>query len=269
MNYKLSQINIYPIKSFGGISLQMADVTDRGLQYDRRWMVVDAEGKFITQRTHQQMALIGVALGNGNVTLSHKLNVCSPISFSVSNYDTRHISVVVWDDTVDACLVDREVDKWISLVMDTECRLVFMPDEIKRVVDQKYSHNNEIVSFADAYPFLIIGEESLNDLNSRLKEKVPMNRFRPNLVFSGGNPFDEDKWKIFRINDLVFHVVKPCSRCVVTTINQDTAEKNDEPLRMLSTYRIQNNKVMFGQNLLHEGVGTIKVGNELEVLEWK
>ena len=144
-----------------------------------------------------------------------------------------------------------------------------MRDETQRLVDRAFAADNEIVSFADAYPFLIIGQSSLDDLNNRLKEKLPMNRFRPNFVFSGGEPFSEDKWKKIRIGEVVFHFVKPCSRCVTTTVNQDTAEKKEEPLKTLSTYRRVNNKIYFGQNLLHDGNGILKVGDEIEILEQK
>jgi hypothetical protein len=269
LDYKLSEINVYPVKSLGGISLQSAEVTDRGLKYDRRWMVIDANGMFLTQRTHPKMALIKVRIEGDNLTFSHKHNFVQPITFPISQYTDQTEEVIVWGDSVKASFVDKTVNDWLSTALNVVCRIVFMPDEAHRSVDCKYSQKNEIVSFADAFPFLIIGEESLNDLNKRLVEKLPMNRFRPNLVFSGGAPFDEDRWKKFRVGDVIFSAVKPCARCVITTINQVTAEKKDEPLKTLSAYRTQNNKVMFGQNLLHEGIGTIKTGDELEVLEWK
>lgn len=144
-----------------------------------------------------------------------------------------------------------------------------MPNDTLRQVDNKYAHDKEIVGFADAYPFLLIGQSSLDELNSRLEIKLPMNRFRPNLVFSGGEPFDEDRIKSFAIGDITFYPVKPCARCIVTTIDQENAATNVEPLKTLATYRTINNKVMFGQNIIHRGSGTIKVGDELAVLEWK
>jgi uncharacterized protein YcbX len=123
------------------------------------------------------------------------------------------------------------------------------------------------VSFADAFPFLIIGQSSLDDLNSRMTEKVEMNRFRPNFVFTGGDPYEEDGWKKFKIGGIVFEAVKQCSRCVATTINQENGSKNGEPLKTLSTYRTVNNKTVFGMNLIHEGTGTLRIGDEIEVLE--
>jgi uncharacterized protein YcbX len=139
-----------------------------------------------------------------------------------------------------------------------------MPDSTKRIVAAEYA-NNKLVGFADGYPFLIIGEESLNDLNNRLEEPLPMNRFRTNFVFSGGKSFDEDNWKTIRIGDLVFHSVKPCARCVITTINQNTGIKDKEPLKTLAAFRQKDNKVMFGMNLVADGTGNVKVGDELEM----
>lgn len=267
--YLLSEINVYPIKSLGGILLQSAEVTDRGLKHDRRWMVVDKEGRFITQRTHAQMALVKVLVSDTGLTLTHRVKYFRPITVPFVPEDNQHIEVVVWNDKVKAVHVSKTADKWLSEALNVHCKLVYMPDESLRMVDQKYAAGNQIISFADAYPFLIIGQQSLNDLNSRLDEKVPMNRFRPNFVFDGGEPFDEDKWKKFKIGDVIFKAVKPCSRCVVTTINQETAEVKQEPLKTLAQYRLQNNHVNFGQNLIHDKVGSVSVGDTIEILEWK
>lgn len=268
MNYVLSGINIYPIKSLGGISLNEAEVTDRGLKYDRRWMLVDVNGNFITQRVYPQMSQINVSIENDILKFTHKHNSSLSFSIPVKNITGEYDNVVVWEDVVNAEYVSKEADDWFSEVLRINCRLVHMPDKASRIVDKKYALKNEIVSFADAYPFLVIGQSSLDDLNSRLKEKVLMNRFRPNLVFAGGEPFDEDKMKSFKIGDVVFYPVKQCARCVVTTIDQESGIKGKEPLQTLSTYRTINNKVMFGQNLLHEGKGIIKTGSALENIEW-
>lgn len=269
MNYFLSEINIYPVKSLGGISLTEADVTDRGLRYDRRWMLVDYNGDFITQRTHPQISLIEVKLEKDFLKFVHKTNSQLNFSMPLENPNKEKIEVVVWDDKVKAECVSAEADDWFSEALKIKCRMVYMPDESKRFVDRKYASANEVVSFADAYPFLMIGQESLDDLNSRLKEKIKMNRFRPNFVFTGGEPFDEDKIKSFKIDNVTFYPIKPCSRCVITTIEQETGIKEKEPFATLASYRTQNNKVMFGQNLLHTGRGKIKLGSKLESIEWK
>ena len=269
VEYILTEINIYPVKSLGGISLHEAEVTDRGLKYDRRWMLVDENGKFLTQRVLPQMSLIKTSIDNHSLKLYHKLK--DELSFSVplEIYNDKQHKVAVWNDAVDAIYVSKEADQWFSETLEFKCNLVYMPATSKRRIDTKYAKKNEIVSFADAFPFLIIGQSSLDDLNSRLDEKLPMNRFRPNFVFEGGAPFDEDKMKSFKLGNIIFYPVKPCSRCVVTTINQDTGTKGKEPLATLANYRTHNNKVMFGQNLLHEGRGTVKVGSRFEEIEWK
>lgn len=266
--FYLSEIYIYPVKSLGGISLKESDITARGLKYDRRWLLVEEEGRFITQRTYPQMALISVELREKSLEFKHKRNGAS-LNVNLESNSKIMSEVVIWNDKVTANNVSEDADEWFSEMLNVKCRLVFMPDDFSRYVDRKYANENEIVSFADAYPFLITGQASLDDLNSRLEVKLPMNRFRPNFVFTGGAPFDEDRIKSFMIGDLTFYPVKPCARCVVITIDQENAAKNEEPLKTLATYRTINNKAMFGQNLLHNGNGTIKVGDELKILEWK
>lgn len=267
MNCKLSELNIYPVKSLGGISLSEAEVTDRGLKYDRRWMIVDGDEKFLTQRTHPQMALLKTKINHNKLILSHKTKDIPPLVIPINSKITETTIVNIWDELVTALLVGKYADEWLSDVLDCRCRMVFMPEETERFVNRSYAAQNEIVSFADAFPFLIIGQSSLDDLNSRLKEKVPMNRFRPNFVFNAGKPYEEDNWKKFKIGEVIFEAVKPCSRCVTTTIDQENAAKTDEPLKTLSSYRMINNKVMFGMNLIHDGIGIVHVGDEIEILE--
>lgn len=266
--YVLSDLYIYPVKSLGGIRLKSSEVTERGLKYDRRWLLVDESGKFITQRVYPQMALIDVEIENGRLEFSHRIKK-ENFGFNIERNSGIKTEVVIWNDKVSTQFVDSEADEWFSDMIEVKCRMVFMPDETNRTVDTRYAHSNEIVSFADAYPFLLIGQSSLDELNSRLIEKLPVNRFRPNLVFKGGNPFDEDRIKSFILGDVTFFPVKPCARCVVTTINQENAQKNEEPLKTLSEYRSFDNKVMFGQNLVHRGCGTISIGNELKITAWK
>ncbi len=275
MNYTLTEIYIYPIKSLGGIKLQKSFVEDRGLKYDRRLMLVGKDGKFLTQRKFPEMALLKTKIENNILlVIDSRNNNKITIDFEeLKKNSSAHeiIDVEIWNDRIKAKKVSSIIDEFFSDALQIMCSLVYMPDHVKRMVkpEKKYVIENYIVSFADAYPFLIIGEESLKDLNNRLKQKIPMNRFRPNFVFSGGKSFDEDKWKSFKIGDITFYPVKPCARCVITTINQDTAEKSDEPLKTLSTYRNIENKVLFGQNLIHKGIGEIEVNSKLEILDWK
>ena len=266
--YTLSGIYIYPIKSLGGIQVNEALVEKRGLQYDRRWMLTDEKGNFLTQRKFAQMALLQVQITPDGLLVSHKQQKLPPLLVPFQANDEKTKLVNIWNDVCFAFEVNPQADKWFSEALGMPCKLVHMPDNAIRHVDPEYARPKDLVSFADAYPFMMIGQESLNDLNSRLAEKLPMNRFRPNLVFTGGAAFDEDTWTEFTIGDTTFFPVKPCARCVVTTINQETAEQSAEPLKTLATYRTQNNKVNFGQNLIHNGTGaTLQVGQTLQIID--
>jgi len=262
----ISELNVYPVKSLRGISLKSAKVTDRGFQYDRRWMLIDSNGTFMTQRDFPQMAFVNTELTADGLKVLHRKKKINPLIIPYKPEVSKIVTVPIWDDTCSAVLVSKDADKWFSEALGVECNLVFQPDETKRTVDEKYSRNNELVSFADGYPFLIIGQASLDDLNSRLDIPLPMNRFRTNIVFTGGEPFLEDEMKKFKVGNVIFYGVKPCARCVITTTNQETAERLAEPLKTLATYRKFDNKVMFGMNLLNEGEGTINVGDVIELL---
>ncbi|GAB2550155.1 MOSC domain-containing protein [Rufibacter soli] len=263
----LSEINIYPIKSLGGISLQSANVEERGLQYDRRWMLIDESGVFLTQRKIAEMALLKVSLTPQGLEVRHTVKEMAPLLVPYETDSTRSTLVTVWEDICFAYLVGNQADAWFSEALGLNCRLVYMPENSIRLVDPNYARHNEKVSFADGYPFMIIGQESLNDLNSRLEEPVPMDRFRPTFVFTGGAPYAEEKWKTFKIGNVLFYGAKPCGRCNVTTINQNTAQAGQEPLKTLSEYRKQGNKVMFGMNLLGLSTGTVSVGDPIVVME--
>lgn len=266
---QVSELFIYPIKSLGGISLSSAVVTDRGLQYDRRWMLVNEKNEFMTQRSNAQMALLQVEVVEEGLRVSHKKKDSSVVIPYQPAAMQGTVMVQVWSDRCRAQIVSEDANKWFSEMLSVSCRLVYMPDSTRRRVDGRYARNKEITAFSDAYPFLIIGQSTLDDLNNRLSEHVPINRFRPNIVFTGGKAFEEDGWAHFAVNDVQYYGVKLCARCVVTTINQQDAHKGKEPLKTLSTYRMSNNKIYFGQNLLHQGVGIIRVGDRIDVKELK
>ena len=252
-NLRLTEIWIYPIKSLGGIRLKTAKVMEKGLHLDRRWMLVDDNGQFLTQRAIPPMALFSVTISGDELHVVKRNPSSQPDSIRIgisSSPKGRLIDAKIWDDDVRVFEVDPEISAWFTKQMGFGCKLVSFPEQNPRRVDVKYQVNDEHVSLADAYPFLIIGQSSLDDLNTRLNEPVPMNRFRPNFVFTGGDAYEEDRWRNFRIGNNRFVAVKKCGRCVLTTVNQDTAEKGIEPLFTLSTYRKENNKVNFGQNLV-------------------
>lgn len=261
----LSEINIYPIKSLSGISLQSSEVEDRGLKYDRRWVLVDESNTFFTQRDFPEMALIKVSAENNGLKLNHKTKTVEPLFIPFDFEHSKTDKVVIWDDTVFGEFYNNQIDDWFSEILGIKCHLVKMPESTKRNVDEAYAEN-KIVSFADAFPFMIIGQSSLDDLNSRMEVPLPMNRFRTNFVFTGGKPFEEDNWKKFKLGDVKFEAVKPCARCVITTTDQDTAERFKEPLLTLSKFRNFNNKVMFGMNLVCESTGNVQVGNKIELI---
>lgn len=269
----LSEINIYPIKSLGGISLKSSVIENRGLQFDRRWMLVDEKNKFLTQREFPKMATIGVEILEYNLRVATESESLE-ISFEPNSEETA--SVKIWSSRARAKVYEKEINEWFSDVLQTNCKLVLMPEETRRKVNYFYAvHKDDTVSFADGYPALLIGENSLADLNARLDAPVPMNRFRPNLVVSGADAFAEDGWKQIKIGSVIFHVVKPCARCVITTIDQTKGEKQGtEPLKTLASYRIPKRsikkKILFGQNLIAENVGgKLNVGDKVEVIETK
>ncbi|MCI4671051.1 MAG: MOSC domain-containing protein [Bacteroidia bacterium] len=265
---KITQLHIYPIKSLGGISLQESSLSDRGLWLDRRFMLVDEEGIFLTQRNFPELALLALSLQGQKLTVSHKLRKIPPLHIPVQpGYErTSELDVVVWDDIMPALHLSEVYDKWFSDVLNSPVRLVYMPDGSHRPVKEKYSRNNNLNSFSDAMPILIIGEDSLKDLNDRLDSAVPMDRFRPNIVFEGGGAFAEDGFHEIHIGKSLFWGMKHCARCNMTTIDQKTAEVGKEPLKTLSKYRRLNNKVLFGMNLLSESEGSIRVGDDLKVI---
>lgn len=265
--YHLTEIWIYPIKSLGGIRLKSAKVLQKGIENDRRFMLVDSVGSAITQRDQPLMALFKLNLAEGELIVNFKGE-----TIRIPANPTQYLpptTANLWDDQIQVCEVSPEFSSWFSKHLGLDCKLMFFPENHARPVAPEYSLNEDHVSLADAYPILVIGEESLHDLNNRLSEKVSMNRFRPNLVFSGGGPFDEDTWRNFLIGSGEFAAVKPCARCTVPTINQETAVKGSEPLKTLARYRSKNNKVYFGQNLLIIHPAEIKTGDPILIKSYR
>ena len=261
----LSQLYCYPVKSLAGTALSQSLLEPFGLQHDRRWMVVDERsGDFISQRTHPRMALIQVEHCQQRIVLreagGHTLQVTLPD-------DKRLRQVTVWGDQCQSWDAGDEAARWLSELLQTECRLVYFPDNEIRQVDPNYAEPGDKTAFSDGFPLLLISQGSLDDLNSRLAEPVEMMRFRPNLVVSGCEPFAEDNWKKIRIGEIILRIVKPCSRCNMPNVNLQTGQREKEPMRTLSQYRRRDNQVFFGQNVIAEGVGEITVGMPVEIIE--
>ncbi|UOG76160.1 MOSC domain-containing protein [Hymenobacter tibetensis] len=268
----LQDLYIYPIKSLGGIRLSESTTERRGLRHDRRWLLVDERNQFLTQRQNPAMALLRLAPAYNGFLLTHAQRPdLLPLYIPFEATPERTLFVTIWDDMVFAWRGTPEADEWLTEALGKVCRLVYMSDMVRRDVEPELNPEGQLLSFADEYPFLLIGQSSLDDLNGRLTESVLMDRFRPNLVVSGGPAFGEDTWEQFQIGDVTFRAVRACGRCVMTTVNQQTALKSahGEPLRTLASYRTIGGKVMFGQNLTVSGRGQLRVGDTVELLSVK
>jgi len=259
--YRLEAIYVYPVKSLGGITLSEACLERRSLQYDRRWMLVDAQGQFVTQREVPALARLGTALQAGQLVIFEKERPAHQIGLPLAPPEKamQPLMVQVWGDRCWALAYPPEINAWFSNYLRVEVQLVFMPHSTLRQVDRHYAPPKTPVSFADSFPYLLIGQASLDDLNQRLAQPVPMSRFRPNFVFSGGLPYEEDNWERFCIGEAHFLAVKPCARCTVITTDQDTGERSAEPLKTLATYRREGHRILFGKNALWTGEGSNRV----------
>ena len=262
----VQNLYLYPIKSLGGISVQEAQVEERGFKYDRRWMLVDQSGEFLTQRQHPQLALLQVALGETGMVVFSKVDPSRKISFDFEMNSGKEMQVSVWGDVLTALQVSPDVSAWFSDFLAMNVDLVRMPESSHRKLDPRYAVQEESVSFADGMPYVMIGQASLDELNGRLADPVGMDRFRPNLVFSGGEAYAEDQFKQLQIGEVEFQVVKPCARCVMITVDQEKGTKGKEPLATLATYRSQGAKVYFGQNAVALTQGIVRVGDPIQQL---
>lgn len=266
----ITSLFIYPIKSLAGISLKHSQVESRGLKFDRRWMLVDENNQFITQREHPKMAMLQPEITESSIIVSHRKQNIAPIIISLSAPNSVPEMVTIWDDTCPAKEVSKEANDWFSKVLNMVCRLMYMHDTSIRQADQRYAVNEtDKVSFADGYPVLMVSEESMNQLNQKMGLDYSIERFRPNIVFKGGNPHQEDTIRKVQIAEVEFYGVKPCARCVLTTIDPQTTEQGKEPLKTLSMYRKLNNKILFGENFIPVNEGQIAVGDKLWILEFK
>jgi uncharacterized protein len=264
---KISQLYIYPIKSLAGISVKKSKVTDRGLEYDRRWMLVDAENKFLTLREYPKMALLLTEITNENLIVSEKNNPENAIKIPFELKNTVTEKVIIWNATVDAVVCGADIADWFSTVLGGKCKLFYMPHTSQRPVDTTsgYHPAGKFTSFADAYPFLLLGEASMKDLNSRTEAELSILRFRPNIVFSGGPAYLEDSITEFAINGISFTGLENCARCSIPNINPETGEvdTSQQPLKILAKYRNVNKNIIFGRNVVHTGLGELAIGQEL------
>jgi uncharacterized protein len=266
---KLSQIHIYPIKSCGNLSVQTAHVQSRGLQYDRRWMLVDADGKFVTGRQQSQIVLIHAQPDESGLSLSAP--GMKSLRVDMPNTQAERIPVTVWKDGMTALVADKSAHEWLSEFLKQPVRLVYMDDGVQRRVagNHYFGDAPQVVSFADGYPLLLISQASLDSLNQKLSSPISMLRFRPNLVIDGVDaPHAEDQWQRIRIGEVEFELVKTCTRCVFTTVDPQTGARDPsgEPLNTLKTYRRSDDGVIFGMNVIAKQTGTIYLNDPVIVL---
>jgi uncharacterized protein len=263
MSITVASLHIYPIKSLGGFSVQEARITDRGFAHDRRWMLVDTNGRFITQREVPTMACLHctmIAEGFRVTDVRDGDHLDMPLCLTEGS--TAH--AWVFEDAVEVTHSPADLSAWFAEKLGTTCSLVYMPDTTRRATDARYATG--INSLSDGFPFLFISQASLDDLNARMEMPLPMDRFRPNIVVAGGTAFQEDAWEQIAIGTNRFALVKPCGRCVIPTTNQLTGERSQEPTRTLATYRRRVGtkgqvKVDFGMNAMALGGGIVRVGD--------
>jgi uncharacterized protein len=257
----VSALYVYPIKSCRGIRVPRWPVVARGFAADRRWMIVDANGKFVTQRELAQLALVSTAIEGQELRLTGP--GCAELVLPLTHESGESREVEVWDSR-GVAMAHALGSAWFSDYLGAPHELVYMPEHHRRQVNPARANAGDIVSFADAYPFLLISEASLGDLNARLERPITMERFRPNIVIGGSEPFAEDDYQRVRIGEISFRGPKRCERCVITTVDPVTGECGREPLRTLAKYRVAEQKIWFGMNLIHDQVGWLRVGDSVE-----
>ncbi len=258
----VSNIITYPIKSLGGYSLSSAWLTERGLQYDRRWMLINESNKFLTIRQHKEFLFYDVNPTDEGFEIKKEQGGSIHIPKTLSTGDT--IKVKVWDDEVQAIPAADHVNRWFSENLGFNCRLVYQPENASRIVQPDWVKQENHVSFADAYPYLLVGESSVKDLNDKIEEEITWQRFRPNIVFKGSEAYEEFLWRDIEIGAAALKGIKPCTRCIVTTMNPKTGEQGKEPLKTLFKQRI-NEKMVFGQNAVLTKKGKINIGDEVMI----
>jgi uncharacterized protein YcbX len=261
----LKQLFVYPVKSLAGIEVSRWPVVATGLRYDRQWMLVDQHGRFLSQRRLPEMALIKTALTESELILSAAGQ--ADLHLPLQAQSETELEVEIWHDQCRASLLDQQVNQWFSDFLHTDCRLVFHADQTVRAVDPDYALASDQVAFSDGFPFLLVSTESMHSLNQAMGLSLPIIRFRPNLVVTAGEPYAEDRWREIKIGELAFRLPKPCSRCMVPTIDPDTAKRGKEPMQTLQKLRKWQKHVYFGQNAIHNQSGELAVGMPVTVIK--
>lgn len=266
MPVTIHSLHIYPVKSCQGIQLESAELVDTGFKYDRHWMVVDKQGQFLSQRQFPAMALIQTRLTPLTLVLNTARS--NPLIIPLTDKTDGFTSVRIWNDSCRAAIVSNDASQWFSDFLETPCDLVFLPQTEKRHVDPHYAKTSQTVGFADGFPLLVLSRASIDALNNHLTEKVSIDRFRANIIIDGCEPHAEDEWSQISVSDIEIQLVKACSRCVIPSINQQTAEKHSTLLKTLASYRRRrDSRIYIGQNGLHRSNGTISRGQLVTILK--
>ena len=244
---KITELNIYPVKSLGGISLQSSRLTPKGLLFDRNWMLIDENGKFMTQRQYPEMALVDTKIENGELIFFHQKTKQTASIPIMKNYGVT-LNTKVWSNFCEVQKVEG-IGEWFSKELGLRCHLVFFPTNNIRTKETGNGIIQNLTSLSDKSPVLITNEASLAELNSRLDEPIPMNRFRGNIKVAGTKAFEEDEWQSVKIGDAIFKTVEICGRCKLINVNHLTGEPTQEPLPTLSTYRKMDREIKFGMRM--------------------
>lgn len=260
---KIASLVLYPIKGMSGISVSSAIAAPEGFVHDRRWMLVDHNGTFISQRSHPQLALFKTNVEKDSLVVGYN-GAEIAIPFSMQTEKAKQVSV--FDASMHASLVDVQFDQWFSEQLQSDVHLVKHSSITKRKKKLIKAPDITPVSFADGYPYLILGTASLAELNSKLATAIPMNRFRPNIIVETTDPHEEDDWNDLKIGAIDFRVIKPCARCQVITIDQASAERGKEPLKTLASYRKWDNNIWFGANAVSLSAGEINIDDKILIL---
>ena len=262
----IERLFVYPIKSARGFSPAAWQVDRLGFAYDRRWVVALPDGQALTQREEPRLALLAPGLGEDHLTLNAPVLPSLEVSL-IPPAGAELLPVRIHGAPLAGVRVSAPADAWLTRLLGYDVRLIGVHEE--RRIDPRYAVSiADRTGFADAFPFLVVGRGSLDELNARLARPIPVDRFRPNLVVAGAAPFAEDGWRRIRAGEVALAIVKPCARCVITTTDQQTGARGEEPLRTLASYRRDaNGKVMFGQNAIHLGTGMIRAGDVVSVLD--
>ena len=263
MSIRIHSLHYYPIKSCRGIDCNTLELVDTGFLYDRHWMLVNADGQFLSQRKYPAMARIQPQIKGDNLQVNAPGQ--STLVVPLKRPDDKRIEVQIWDDRCSAAWVSDTADRWFSDVLQTDCKLVFQPPSERRLVTPEYAGDHQIVSFADGFPLLVVSHASISELNRRMDANLDINRFRANIVIEGCDAHAEDDWSRISVGGIDIRLVKACSRCSIPSVDQHSAEINPAVLTTLASYRRRNNKIYVGMNGFHLSNGSLRVGQTVTV----